>query len=67
MTPTLPRILLWTLFLYSLWGWSARREVEAREPENSLPKFWLSDDLEEGFARARRTERPLLIVFRCPP
>ncbi len=27
--------------------------------------FWIYDDLEAGYARARKTAKPLLISFRC--
>ena len=39
----------------------------AAPPEKSLPEFWVDDDLNEGFARARMTNKPLLLVFRCVP
>lgn len=29
--------------------------------------FWLYNDLEAGFAKARRTGKPLLVVLRCVP
>jgi len=28
---------------------------------------WIYNDLDRGFALARETGKPLLIVFRCPP
>lgn len=51
-------------------GWTGPRPAPAAGPqkdEETLPDFWVREDLDEGFARARREEKPLLIVFRCPP
>ncbi|MCK6459723.1 MAG: thioredoxin family protein [Planctomycetes bacterium] len=28
---------------------------------------WIYDDLARGFAEARRTRKPLMVVFRCVP
>ena len=29
--------------------------------------FWIYDDLEAGYATAKRTGKPLLVSFRCVP
>jgi serine protease Do len=35
-------------------------DLEVRGP-------WVYNDLKAGFARARKTGKPLLVVFRCVP
>ncbi len=32
-----------------------------------LPSFWIRDNMQQGFELAKKTNKPLLIVFRCPP
>lgn len=45
------------------------RETKVRNDRNQLAEdeSWLYNDLETGFAEARRSGRPLLIVLRCIP
>jgi serine protease Do len=40
-----------------------REALKDSEPKGD----WIYDDLAEGFADAKRTGRPLLVVFRCVP
>jgi hypothetical protein len=37
-----------------------RKELESRTD-------WLYNDLDAGFAEAKRSKKPLMIVFRCIP
>lgn len=39
---------------------------EAREPVPLLPGFW-ETDLAAGRTKARKENKPLLVVFRCLP
>lgn len=41
--------------------------LTAAKPKDSLPAFWVDDDLGKGFSQARRSSKPLMIVFRCVP
>ena len=36
----------------------------AQDPQ---PGYWTEDNLQGGFTQARKTGKPVLIVFRCPP
>ncbi len=54
-----------TLCVLSL-SWALSLPVVA-STEESLPAFWVNDDLNKAFAQASKTGKPLLIVFRCLP
>ena len=40
-----------------------RRELR----DTDLVGPWIYDDLEAGYAEARKSGKPLLVVFRCVP
>lgn len=33
--------------------------------DDAVHEAWIYNDLDEGFAQARKTGKPLLVVFRC--
>ncbi len=45
------------------------REEKVREDRRKVESegFWIYNDLDRGFAEARRTGKPLLVVLRCIP
>lgn len=45
------------------------REKKVREDKQRIEaeRFWIYNDLPRGFAEARRTGKPLLVVLRCIP
>src|SRR5207237_9353535 len=45
------------------------REGEGREDRTAIEKDarWIYNDYQKGFAEARRTGKPLLVVLRCVP
>ncbi len=40
-----------------------RRELR----DTDLEGAWIYDDLESGYAEARKLGKPMLVVFRCVP
>lgn len=62
-----PRILFSALLLCGFCSLTVPASVRGEETEDALPGFWFDDDLEKGLSEARKTTKPLLIVFRCPP
>ena len=38
-----------------------------KELKDEVADFWIYEDLEAGFSRARETGRPLLVSIRCVP
>ncbi len=42
-------------------------KVRADRAEVTAAGRWIYNDLNQGFAEARRTGRPLLVVLRCVP
>lgn len=61
------RILFTALLLSGFWSLMAPAFLRGDEGEENLPEFWVDDDIEKGLSRARKTGKPLLVVFRCPP
>ena len=35
--------------------------------KDNVADFWIYDDLEQGYAKARASDKPLLVSFRCVP
>ncbi len=62
-----PRILFSALLFCAVCSFTAPAPVRGEETDEALPSFWVDDDLEKGLPEARKTKKPLLIVFRCPP
>ena len=50
-------------------GQELTREQKVRQDRQKVESegFWIYNDLEKGFAEARRTGKPLLVVLRCIP
>lgn len=42
----------------------AKHELQVSLKDIDLPGTWIYDDLAAGFARAKESGRPLLVVFR---
>lgn len=59
-------ILFPALLISGFWPVTVPAPVRADAEEN-LPGFWVDDDIEKGLSQARKTGKPLLVVFRCPP
>ena len=38
-----------------------------RGGRNGLAGDWINESLPQGVATAKRTGKPLMLVFRCPP
>ncbi len=62
-----PRILFSALLFFAFCSFPSAAAVRGEETDDTLPGFWVDDDLEKGLSEARTTKKPLLIVFRCPP
>ena len=62
-----PRILFSVLLFSVYCSFTAPAPVRGEETDDALPGFWVDADLEKGLSEARKTKKPLLIVFRCPP
>ena len=62
-----PWILFSALLFSGFCSFPAPAPVGGQETEEALPGFWVDDDLEQGLSQARKTGKPLLVVFRCPP
>ena len=45
------------------------RDAKVRNDQAAIKAggFWIYNDVEKGFAEAKRTGKPLLVVFRCVP
>ncbi len=61
------RILFRAIFVSAFCSFMASAFVRGDETGDALPGFWVDDNLEKGLSEARKTKKPLLIVFRCPP
>src|SRR5438067_10871522 len=70
------RIKSWLLGIFAVGlAWSAvaatvpDREGAVRKDRAALQNDarWIYDDFQRGFAEARRTGKPLLVVLRCVP
>ena len=42
----------------------ARKRLRLKD---NAAAFWIYDDLEQAFAKARESAKPLLVSFRCVP
>ena len=38
-----------------------------KELRDTADGFWIYDDLEAGYAQAKKDDKPLLVSFRCVP
>ncbi|MFM8252824.1 MAG: Trx7/PDZ domain-containing (seleno)protein [Planctomycetota bacterium] len=71
------RVLIVVLLGLLFWAGTARstmaqkptREQKVREDKRRVEAegFWIYNDLAQGFATAKRTGKPLLVVLRCLP
>lgn len=41
--------------------------VQNMSRKDRFADFWIYGDLEAGFARAKKTGKPLLVTYRCVP
>ena len=42
----------------------ARKRLRLKD---NVADFWIYDDLQQGFAKAEASDKPLLVSFRCVP
>src|SRR5947209_15308841 len=66
--PCIP-LLVASLAISSFGAAVQDREAAVRQDRSALEKDarWIYDDFQRGFAEARRTGKPLLVVLRCVP
>jgi hypothetical protein len=62
---TLP-IVVGTIFASSL-GLHAQSDLQRNLKDIDIGKHWIYNDLKEGYAQAKATGKPLLVLFRCVP
>lgn len=48
-------------------GGDRDKKVRQDRKERARDGYWIYDDLEAGFTRARETGKPMLVVLRCIP
>ena len=48
-------------------GAYAQLELQKGLKDTQVAPHWVYDDLAKGFARAKATGMPLMVVFRCVP
>lgn len=56
-------LLLLALAPFALADDRLRAALKDGEPKGD----WIYDDLDKGFARAKASGKPLMVVFRCVP
>jgi len=62
------RIMISALLLAAALAHADDKEaLRAALKDDPLKGDWIYDDLPKGFAEAKRTGRPLMVVFRCVP
>jgi hypothetical protein len=62
---TIP-LVLGTIFATSPWL-RAQSDLQRNLKDTNVSKHWIYNDLKDGFAHAKATGKPLLVVFRCVP
>lgn len=66
------RFLL-ALLLVSFMGMTATawaqedRDTLRQKLNDDVAKRWIYDDVEKGFAEAKKTGKPMLVIIRCVP
>jgi len=45
----------------------AQSDLQRNLKDTNVGKHWIYNDLKDGFAHAKATGKPLLVVFRCVP
>lgn len=66
----MPRFALPALLLAGAWAAAAdpaKDAVRAKLKDTAPRGDWVYDDLDAGFAEAKATGKPLLVVLRCVP
>jgi hypothetical protein len=58
--------VLGTIFA-STSGLHAQSDLQRNLKDTNVGKHWIYNDLKDGFAHAKATGKPLLVVFRCVP
>jgi hypothetical protein len=49
-------------------GWAQEDRDTLREKlKDNVAERWIYDDVDRGFAEAKRTGKPMLVVIRCVP
>ena len=48
-------------------GKGDKEQLRRKLKDTEVRGAWIYDDLESAFAVARKTAKPLLVVFRCVP
>src|SRR5262249_35919099 len=48
-------------------GLHAQSDLQRNLKDTNVGKHWIYNDLKDGFAHAKATGKPLLVVFRCVP
>ena len=43
------------------------KELLREKLRDEVAKRWIYDDIDSGFAEAKRTGKPMLVVIRCVP
>ena len=46
---------------------NAQSDLQRNLKDTNVGTHWIYNDLKDGFAHARATGKPLLVVFRCVP
>ena len=44
-----------------------KKQLKKRLKDNNLRGDWIYDDIDAGFAAAKKSGKPMLVVFRCVP
>ena len=52
------------LLLGALWGQDPNKEMQKSLKDTDIHASWIYNDIDAGFAEAKKSGRPLLVVFR---
>jgi serine protease Do len=61
------RLAAFALLLAPLLQDDAKQKMRESLKDTDLRGTWIYDDIDSGFATARTTGQPLMVVFRCVP
>ena len=61
------RVMLILIGVICLAAAGQPQEVLDKDRALAVSNGWIYNDLPAGFAEARKTGKPLLVVIRCPP
>jgi hypothetical protein len=55
-------------FIFGTSPWlHAQSDLQKNLKDTNVGKHWIYNDMKDGFAHAKATGKPLLVVFRCVP